>query len=99
MYERECKYCQAAFVSDKPLASVCDQCKIDQVAKWERKPYMVVKSPLDNTGRPEYPLWARFSAMEVRETLRLKNFPIGLVLQARGANYQVIGKKLRKINE
>jgi len=58
----------------------------------------VVQSPVDELGRPEYPLRARFSAVEMRETLRLKNFPEGLVLRSRGSDYRVTGKHLTKID-
>lgn len=97
IYEQVCKYCGEGFASNRRQASVCQRCKVREREKWERKPYIVVASPVDELGQPEFPRQARFSADEVKETLRLKYFPAGLVLRYHGKDFRVTGKHLVKV--
>lgn len=69
-------------------------CKERNATYHDKKPYIVISSPLDSEGLPEYPLRARFSYDDMRYTLKSCNFPNGLVLRKRGIDYKVFGKSL-----
>lgn len=99
MMERVCVNCGRVFVTEKSHRRMCNDCKLRKVDYHDKKPYIVISSPLDEDGLPEFPLKARFSYDDVNYTLRMCNFPNGLILRKRGIDYKVVGQSLVVVHD
>jgi hypothetical protein len=64
----------------------------------ERRPFKVVRSPLDETGLPAYPPGAKFSQVDVYNSLKLRGFPSGTVFLYQGAMLKVDRSRLMRLD-
>ena len=98
MIERFCVNCGCFFETEKQYRRICNTCKMRNATYHDKKPYIVVSSPVDKElGLPEIPLRARFSYDDVQYTLKANNFPTGLILRKKGVDFRVVGNRLIKL--
>lgn len=67
--------------------------------KFDNMMYVVLDSPLDELGQPEFSPGAKFSRDNLLATLSMGYFPAGLILKNKMGIYQVAGKKLLRIDK
>lgn len=65
---------------------------------YQRRPFKIVRCPLDENGLPEYPQGASFSEVEVAKSLRFRGFSSGTVFTYKGAMIKVDKTKLVRMN-
>ena len=62
---------------------------ICQEKTYLRRPFKIVRCPVDDTGLPEYRQGATFTEIEMENSLRFGGFPSGTVLSYNGATVKV----------
>mgnify|MGYP000937856538 CR=1 FL=1 len=93
-----CQKCKQTFIPDKPNSRVCSQCSSWGFRDTLRRPFKIVRCPVDENGLPEYPQGASFSEVEVAKSLRFRGFPSGTVFTYKGAMVKVDKTRLVRMN-